>query len=331
MRADGAMARVVAGSVLAMIALVAALASWAAPHGARETFRDHPYSPPTRVRVFDDDGRLRAPFFYPQALTDRLEGRYEERRQEPVTLEWFGRGRLVQEPEGAPPFLAAGADRSGRDVFARLVWGARASLGVGLAAVSLAAIIGLLVGGVAGAHGGWLDAVVMRLADVAAVLPAIYVVVVLRSALPLVLPATTTVALLIVILGVVASPWVARGVRAIVAAERAAAHVEAARALGASGWRVLTRHLLPSTRGYVLTQMLVLFPALVVAEATLSFVGLGLPDTVPSWGTALQEAANITAIEYYPWLLLPALALFVVTWCVNTLIAETPYSQARRP
>ena len=102
MRADGAMARVVAGSVLAMIALVAALAPWAAPHGARETFRDHPYSPPTRVRVFDDDGRLRAPFFYPQALTDRLEGRYEERRQEPVTLEWFGRGRLVQEPEGAP-------------------------------------------------------------------------------------------------------------------------------------------------------------------------------------------------------------------------------------
>ncbi len=315
------MGRVVAISVLCVLALLTGVAPWAAPHDAHETFRDHQYSPPTRLRVFGD-GRLRAPFFYPQTLVDRLESRYSEDRFQPVTLQWFGRGRLVREPDGAPPFLIAGADRSGRDVFARLLWGARASLGIGLAGVSLAAIVGLLIGGLAGSRGGWADALVMRLVDVAAVLPAIYVIVMLRSALPLVMPPATTVALLIVILGVVAAPWVARGVRAIVVTECGAAHVEAAHALGASRWRVLTRHLLPATRGYVMTQMLVLFPALVVAEATLSFIGLGLPDSVPSWGTALQEAANIVAIEYYPWLLLPALGVFLVTWSVNMLISE---------
>ena len=96
------------------------------------------------------------------------------------------------------------------------------------------------------------------------------------------LPVSTTIAIVIAILAVVGTPWVARGVRSIVAAERESAYAEAARAAGASPWRVLTRHLLPATRGYVVTQATLLFPAVVVAEATLSFVGLGLPDTVPA-------------------------------------------------
>ena len=124
------------------------------------------------------------------------------------------------------------------------------------------------------------------------------------------------------ILALVAAPWIARGVRAIVSAERAATHVEAARAAGASRWRVLTRHLLPATRVFVLSQATLLFPAAVVAEATLSFVGLGLPDTVPSWGTALQEAANVAALSAFPWILLPAAGVFAVTWAVNTLTVE---------
>jgi peptide/nickel transport system permease protein len=111
-------------------------------------------------------------------------------------------------------------------------------------------------------------------------------------------------------------------VRAIVAAERASVYAEAARASGGSPWRVLRRHLLPATRSYVTTQAALLFPAVVVAEATLSFVGLGLPDTVPSWGTALQEAANVSALAAFPWILLPAVGVFAVTWSLNTLFAD---------
>ena len=196
------------------------------------------------------------------------------------------------------------------------------SLGIGALAVTGAALLGLLVGGLAGARGGWVESAVMRATDLAAVLPAIYIVVALRAALPLVLPPSTIIVLVIAILAIVGTPWVARGVRAIVAAERESAYAEAARAAGASPWRVLMRHLLPATRGYVVTQATLLFPAIVVAEATLSFVGLGLPDTVPSWGTALQETANVAALAAFPWILLPALGVFLVTWCVNTLTGE---------
>jgi peptide/nickel transport system permease protein len=315
----------VAAAILGGIAMVAILAPVVAPHAPATRFPDHQHAPPTRLRVVHE-GRLRAPFFYPQRLTNRLEERFEQDRAQPIVVQWFAGGRLLVEPAGAPPLLLAGADRVGRDVFARALYGARVSLGIGALAVAGAALLGLLVGGLAGARGGWVESAVMRAADLAAVLPAIYVVVALRAALPLVLPASTIIVLVIAILAVVGTPWVARGVRAIVAAERESAYAEAARAAGASPWRVLTRHLLPATRGYVVTQATLLFPAVVVAEATLSFVGLGLPDTVPSWGTALQETANVSALAAFPWILLPALGVFVVTWCVNTLTGERGHS-----
>ena len=266
--------------------------------------------------------RSRAPFFYPQRLTDRLEERYEEDRTQPIAVGGSPAGGWLPSRPALRRCCWPGRTRSGRDVFARAIHGARVSLGIGALAVTGAALLGLLIGGLAGARGGWFETVVMRAADVGAVLPAIYIVVALRSALPLVLPVSTTIAIVIAILAVVGTPWVARGVRSIVAAERESAYAEAARAAGASPWRVLMRHLLPATRGYVVTQATLLFPAIVVAEATLSFVGLGLPDTVPSWGTALQETANVAALAAFPWILLPALGVFAVTWCVNTLAMD---------
>ena len=313
--------RRLAAAILAGMAAGALFAPVVAPHGPAVRFADHTHAPPTRPRLVHD-GRIRAPFFYPQRLVNRLEERYEEDRRAPVPIAWFSRGRVAAEPAGAPPLLLFGADAGGRDVFARAVHGARVSLGIGAVAVAGAVLVGVLVGGLAGVRGGWVDGVVMRAADVAAVLPAIYVVVSLRAALPVVLPVATTIALVTAILAVVGAPWVARGVRAIVSAERGTAYAEAARASGASTWRVLTRHLLPATRKYVLTQAALLFPAVVVAEATLSFVGLGLPDTVPSWGTALREAGNVAALSAFPWILLPAVAVFLVTWSVNMLTIE---------
>ena len=311
----------VAAAILAAIAVMAIFAPVIAPHAPGTRFPDHAHAPPTRLHILHE-GALRAPFFYPQHLANRLEERYVEDRSQPIGVSWLTSGRLLAEPAGAPPLLLAGADASGRDVFARAIHGARVSLGIGALAVAGAALLGLLVGGLAGARGGWVESAVMRATDVAAVLPAIYIVVALRAALPLVLPASTTIVLVIAILAVVGTPWVARGVRAIVAAERESAYAEAARAAGASHWRVLTRHLLPATRGYVVTQATLLFPAVVVAEATLSFVGLGLPDTVPSWGTALQESANVAALSAFPWILLPALGVFLVTWSINTLAVD---------
>ena len=182
--------------------------------------------------------------------------------------------------------------------------------------------LGLLAGGLAGARGGPIETALMRVMDVLAVLPALYVVVVFRAALPLVLEPAAVAVLMTAILAAIGAPWVARGVRAIVSAERASDYAEAARALGASPLRILFVHLLPATRGFILRQATLLLPVFVLAEATLSFVGLGLPDTTPSWGTSLREAADVTAIAAFPWILAPAAALFLVTLLVNLALGD---------
>ena len=309
--------------LLVLMAVAAIAAPLVAPHDPSQRFADLPDAPPTRVRLFAADGSWCGLCFHPQRLVSRLERRFEVDASATVPVLLFSRGRLVTDPGNeTAPLLLLGADASGRDVFTRLVYGARISLGIAGLAVLGSIVLGVIVGGLGGARGGWVDAVLMRLADVIAVLPAIYVVVTLRAALPLVLPASTIILLITLLLSVVGAPWIARGVRSIVLAERKSMHVEAARALGASSSRILVWHLLPATSGFVARQAALLLPAFVLAEATLSFVGLGLPDTVPSWGTSLQEAANVSAIAAFPWLLAPAAAVFLVTLLVNIALGE---------
>ena len=169
-------------------------------------------------------------------------------------------------------------------------WGARLSLGVALGAALGALVIGAIVGGLAGFAGGLVDDGLMRVADVIIALPAVYVVLALRASMPLVLTTTEVFWTMVVVLAAVGWPFPARGVRAVVAAERAREYAEAARALGASRTRLLLRHLLPAARGFLVVQTTLLVPAFVLAEATLSFVGLGFSEPIPSWGAMLREA-----------------------------------------
>jgi peptide/nickel transport system permease protein len=142
-----------------------------------------------------------------------------------------------------------------------------------------------------------------------------------RSALPLVLSTPVLFVVLVVVLGLVGWPGVARGVRAIVAREASAEYAAAARAAGATPLRLLFVHLLPASRGWLVAQSLLLLPSFVLAEATLSFVGLGFAPPASSWGTMLQEAANVSAVADYPWVLSPAAALVAVVLGAN-LVAE---------
>ena len=305
-------------ALVACVALVAVLAPALSPNPPDVRFPDRGYAPPMPVRVVDAGGRWRAPFVYPIRLADRLERRYEEDRANPVPLAWFSRGvvaGLSDTQQG--PWLPMGADGSGRDVFARLVYGARLSLAVALLATLGALLIGTLVGGAAGAAGGLVDETLMRLSDFVIVLPAMYVVLALRAALPLVLPPAEVFALVAGILALVGWPIVARGVRAIVASERERDYAQAALALGAGRARLLWRHLLPAARGFLAAQAALLVAAFILAEATLSYVGLGFPDPLVSWGVMLQEAANVSAMADAPWTLAPAAGIFLLVLGVN--------------
>jgi peptide/nickel transport system permease protein len=252
---------------------------------------------------------------------NQLEQRYESDQAAEVPLKWLAAGHLVQSADEArTPFLLLGSDSYGRDVFSRWLFGSRVSLGLSMAAALLAMCLGAILGGVAGYVGGATDTVLMRTTEFVIVLPAMYVVLALRALMPLVLSSRDVFLIMLGIFAVLGAPGVAKGVRAIVSSERHLDYAAAASSLGASHTRLLVRHLLPSARGFLVVQLTLLIPAFIVAEATLSFVGLGFPDPVPSWGTMLHEASNLRALADFPWLLSPAAAMFLVVFSVNLLL-----------
>ena len=205
-------------------------------------------------------------------------------------------------------------------MFSRLLFGARVSLGLAVVAALGALVLGASVGGLAGYAGGPADDVLMRAADFVLVLPAMYVALALRSVLPLVLAPRVVFLLLAGIFAIVGAPFFARGVRAIVRSERRLDYAVAATSLGASHARVLARHLLPAARGFMVVQITMLVPAFIIAEATLSFVGLGFPDPTASWGTMLHDASNVRVFADFPWLLSPAAAMFLVVLALNLVL-----------
>jgi len=308
-----------AWSLLVLIALGAIGAPWLSPNPPNRRFDELLYAPPTAVHLWQDG--VRAPFIHPLRVVSRLERRFEAQTSERVGLRWFADGSLVTaDADRGKPLLLLGADGYGRDVFARLLYGARATLAVSLVSALLATVLGALVGALAGYVGGWFDAVLSRVSDFVLVLPAIYVALVLRAVVPLVLPPATVFALLTGIFTILGWPIIARGVRAIVLVEREREYVMAARAAGAHDCRVLLRHLVPASAGFLKAQGSLLVPAFMLAEATLSYVGLGFPNTVPTWGTMLQEASNVALLGEVPWSLAPAGGIFAVVLGVNLLL-----------
>ena len=312
------------GVALVLISLAgAAGAPVVAPHPADAHFGGLLNAPPTLPHLQDDGWVWRRPFIYPWRLVNQLEQRYEQDRSVRVPLAWFAGNRLVRSSDEAlAPLMFLGSDSFGRDVFSRLMFGARTSLSLSIIAAIGAMLIGGAVGAVAGYAGGPLDDVMMRVSDFVVVLPAMYVALALRSVLPLVLDARTVFLLLAAIFAVVGAPFISRGVRAIVRTEGRLDYAAAAASLGAGHVRLLARHLLPAARGFVLVEITMLVPAFILAEATLSYVGLGFPEPVASWGTMLHDASNIRAFADFPWLLSPAAAMFLVVFGLNLIFED---------
>ena len=225
-------------------------------------------------------------------------------------------------PGGQRTYLL-GTDDQGRDVLSAILFGARISLVVGIAAVALAMIVGVALGLVAGYAGGKLDAFIMRIADVQLSFPAILIALLVDGVARVALPRTAhdAVAFSVLVLAIAAANWVqyARTVRASTLVERNKEYVQAARVVGLSRLAIMRRHLLPNVLGPVLVLATINLPTAIVTEATLSFLGVGVPPTQPSLGTLIRVGNDFLFSGEWWIALFPGVALLVLVLSVNIL------------
>ncbi len=218
-------------------------------------------------------------------------------------------GSLQQGPSAKHWF---GTDQLGRDIFSRVLYGARVSLAAGLISVLIALLLGGLMGLIAGYYGGWIDDVLMRLTDAMLAFPFLVLAIALAAVLG---PSLQNTMLAI---GVVTTPVFARLIRGQVLAERPRDYVQAAVAIGGGDSRIIVRHLLPNILGPLIVQVSLSTATAVLAEATLSFLGLGVQPPTPSWGSMLNDARGY--LSQAPHMaLFPGLAIFLAVLAFNLI------------
>lgn len=218
---------------------------------------------------------------------------------------------------GGPTLFLMGTDRLGRDIFSRIIYGARISLTIGLIGIAISFLIGLSLGGIAGYYGGWADSVVQRLIEMIRSFPELPLWMALSAALPVTWSPVGVFFGITIILALLDWPGLARAVRSKLLALREEDFATAATLMGAGPTRVIARHLLPNFMSHLIASLTLSIPSMILAETALSFLGLGLRPPITSWGVLLNEAQNINAVSTYPWLIFPMLPVILIVLAFN--------------
>lgn len=306
--------------VLALLYTSAVAAPWLAPYDYTRQFREMPYCPPTAVHM-NPPGRWHESVLYahPMILTDTVLRRYEPDSSQRVPIAWFHEGHLLTTRDGDTPVFLLGSDGLGRDLLSRILYGGRVSLFIGIIGVALSFSLGGLVGAFSGYVGGRTDTVIMRIVEIEMSLPSFYFLLALAAAIPDDLSSTTTFFLIVALMSFIRWAGFARIIRGMAASLREQDYVVAARALGASRWRILTRHILPGTLSYTVVAATLSIPGFILGESALSLLGLGIQEPSASWGNLLSDAQNVQNLVRYPWILTPGFFIFLTIMAFNFL------------
>ncbi len=221
------------------------------------------------------------------------------------------------DPKSADWLYLFGTDRMGRDQWSRMMFGTRTSMTVGLVAVALSVILGVLLGGISGYFGGWPDMLIQRLIELLQSLPTIPIWLAMTAALPQDWRPDQVFFAITVILAFIGWTTLAREVRGRFLSLREEDFVLAAELAGCSRFRIITRHMVPAFMSHIIATSTLAIPVMIINETSLSYLGLGIRPPAISWGVLLQEAQNIQTVAQAPWLLLPGLAVILSVLAFN--------------
>jgi peptide/nickel transport system permease protein len=322
---------VAGGLVLVLLYGLALLAPFVAPYPQEEMDRARFFHPPQRLHWVDAAGRFHPrPFIRPTIVADDGGFLYREDPSRAQPLRFFVRGaryRLLgivptdRHLYGVDPpgrIYLVGTDPAGRDVLSRLLFGAQVSLTVGLVGIAISFTLGLLLGGISGYFGGSVDTVIMRSTELLLTIPALYLIVALRSVFPATLSSQQIYLGIVAILAFIGWAGLARIIRGMVLSIRRQEYVAAAEALGMSRLRIIARHILPNTMSFVIVAATISIPGYILGEVFLSFLGVGVQEPSASWGNMLNQARSIRVLTSFPWMLFaPGTAIFITVMAFN--------------
>jgi peptide/nickel transport system permease protein len=337
------------GVVVILIYMVVLFAEFLAPSLPDLVNAEYLYAPPQNLHFFDRSGeetQFAPHVFGYKSVVDAAAGRrtftLDETQKIPVGLfvegepyEMWGlfpsNLHLIGPLEVGQPMFLIGADRLGRDMLTRLIYGTRISMSIGLVGVVISLVLGVLLGGMSGFYGGAVDNIIQRVIEFLRSIPTIPLWMGLAAALPPTWPPLRIYFGITIILSLIGWTGLARVVRGRFLALRSEEFVTAAALDGASDLRIITRYMVPSFTSHIIASTTLAIPAMILAETSLSFLGLGLQAPLVSWGTLLRDAQSVRTVLQAPWQMWPAVAVVVAVLALNFLgdglrDAADPYS-----
>jgi peptide/nickel transport system permease protein len=333
--------------VLGLFVIVVLFAEFVAPYDPQTRDPDYCLGPPQLPHFFDAEGRFHLrPFVY-EAKTTRnpvtLRREFAQDTSHVNPLRFFVKGEeykllglgavnrhLFGVEQGFIHLF--GTDDLARDIFSRVMYATRTSMTIGILGVLISFVLGLVFGGISGYFGGWPDLIIQRLIEIIRSVPTIPLWMTLTAALPKEWSALRIYFAITLILGLIGWTHLARRVRGALLSLRDEDFVMAAKIAGSSEARIIGRHMLPTFMSYIIVDLSVSFPYVIIGETALSFIGLGLRPPVVSWGVLLQAAQNIRSIQQAPWQFAPAILVIVSILAFNFVgdglrDAADPYSR----